>query len=225
MIDKLFPLTYDPTIRSNSPKGNEINATLLQENRNDSRIEVELPVKYKQQWESFGIEWTAPIEGNPFVATAKLPEGWTVRENPRADFDKQDFALLDHEGKPRVTVWIKMAFYDRSAYVNILSPEEAEKLGKKYSAESDTDKQFQQLLKNYQHVLNFTSGCGSRVQPDIDRAWGELKNFAAEHPEFEHQVPTKKTANNDGTDGMSTGLLMLANEMSKDGNNQDCIIM
>lgn len=220
-------MSFDPTIRPNSLQGYHINTSLVAREKAEeiTRMKVELPVRkeYKSQWEALGIEWVSSIEGDPFVATAKLPVGWTVRENFVSDFDKKDFLLVDDKGMPRASIWMKMAFYDQKAQINILSEVDASELYQKYQSQSELDKQFQKLLREYQHVLRSTVGCGSRVQPDIDRVWNKLNDFASDHPEFAMQVPIKQVARDDGSQGLFSGLVIMTNEMRKD-ENQECVI-
>jgi len=174
------------------------------------QIEMELPVKTsgdKIQWDRYGIQWVRDLPSAPsFLEMARLPAGWSVKSNEDVDFDKRDFVLIDAQGLPKVTVWLKVASYDKYARVNFLSDSESEALKAKYST-SAVDDQLARLLGRYRHSINFTAGCGARGQHTIDSAWDDLQAFAAEHPEFASRIPdTKYICRDDGTGGMASGL-------------------
>ncbi len=218
-------MSFDPQIKfSKKEYGMEVPVVKKEKTQEDKRVEVDLPVRKgcKKQWEALGVEWTSAIQETAFVASAKLPIGWTVRNNVVHDSDKKDFILLDDKGIPRATIWLKMAFYDQAERVQILSSEEAEELSKQYGAESELDKQFQKLLLEYQDILIYTSGIGSRAQTDIDRVWKKLQDFAKKYPEFEKKVPSKQMAVDDGTDGMNSAFNLLLNNHAKNGKVEDC---
>lgn len=81
------------------------------------------------------------------------------------------------------------------------------------------EEEFQQLLFEYDHSISFTAGCGLRAQHYIDSAHKKLKDFVKDHPQFKNRLPKKAVCQNDGTDGMSTGLATLAAN-----NKEDCIV-
>jgi hypothetical protein len=84
---------------------------------------VRLPAEstYQAQWEEIGITWIDPIDKNPFLAKALLPEGWEARDNPSPYGDHKRITLLDSNHIPRVNIFIKMSIYDPFADVTFLT--------------------------------------------------------------------------------------------------------
>jgi len=67
--------------------------------------------------------------------------------------------------------------------------------------------EFDRLFVRYMHSLEFTAGCGSRGQHYVDDAWEELNKFTKSNPQFEKRVPRKHWCDDDGTGGLSSGLV------------------
>lgn len=199
--------------------GNDNNAQAVNGDRvEEQRVEVSLPHQYREQFQGLGIELSESNNPRQFLVSAKLPQGWTVRENLTSYSDYVDFVLIDDSGAPRVTLWLKTSPYNQFARVSVLSPEKSAELAKKYESESKLDKEFQVLIKEYQQVLEYTAGGGHRFQSEIDRVWKKLQDFAVEHPEFEEKVPARQISYADGSGGINTGLGMAVS-------NGDCSVM
>lgn len=81
---------------------------------------------YQSQWEKLGITWVEPVDKNPLLAKALLPEGWESRHNPSGFSDHLHITLLDSDHIPRVNMFIKTAFYDLFASARFLTKEEGE---------------------------------------------------------------------------------------------------
>ena len=67
--------------------------------------------------EAWGFVIGAAIPGDPIFTQARLPEGWRRGGTDHAMWSK----ILDAEGRERVSVFYKAAFYDRSAHLSLCS--------------------------------------------------------------------------------------------------------
>ncbi len=67
--------------------------------------------------------------------------------------------------------------------------------------------EYTKLLKRYHTTIRICRGCGVRGQPDINRAYEELLEFASQHPEFKEGIPgTCATCCDDGAFGTTVGM-------------------
>lgn len=71
-----------------------------------------------EQLEALGFTFGPPDEHDPMFRPATLPEGWTRQGSDHAMWSY----ILDEQGRKRVSIFYKAAFYDRSAHANVVSP-------------------------------------------------------------------------------------------------------
>ena len=66
----------------------------------------------KEVMESWGVKFGEPTEGDDIFCQATLPEGW--KKEP-SDHSMWSY-VVDENGRKRIAVFYKAAFYDRSAF-------------------------------------------------------------------------------------------------------------
>lgn len=73
----------------------------------------------REAYEALGFRFGEAVGGDPLFIHADLPPGWTRQAANHAMWSH----LLDAEGRHRVTVFYKAAFYDRRAHMRLVTPE------------------------------------------------------------------------------------------------------
>jgi hypothetical protein len=74
---------------------------------------------------------------------------------------------------------------------------------------------YKNKLNKYHTILRMTAGCSNNVQGHIDSAYEELWNAydkLTDDEKIANPIPKKEIYRNDGTDGISTGLSMVAQQ-------------
>jgi len=98
------------------------------------RTVVHLPanVKYRRGWEILGVKWLESLDGEPFLAKALLPEGWTTKRGSTLYLysDYSDIRIIDSSGQEQVKMQIRTNTYQQ-ATVSFL------KIGKKLLEQVD----------------------------------------------------------------------------------------
>lgn len=77
-----------------------------------------MPVDLFGQKESFiamGFEFGDPVPGDKVFQYAKLPEGWKKQPTNHSMWSN----IVDAEGRVRVNIFYKAAFYDRAAHASL----------------------------------------------------------------------------------------------------------
>lgn len=79
-----------------------------------------LPTKMDRQRDAFeklGFVFGAPVAGDNLFQEAKLPAGWTKRRTDHPMWSE----IVDAQGRVRVSIFYKAAFYDREAFMRLAS--------------------------------------------------------------------------------------------------------
>jgi len=66
-------------------------------------------------FQALGFEFGEPVADDPIFRAAKLPAGWKKRSTDHSMWSD----IVDDQGRVRVNVFYKAAFYDRSAHMNL----------------------------------------------------------------------------------------------------------
>lgn len=74
----------------------------------------------EQDFLDLGFEFGEPQKDDPIFRPAKLPEGWKKVPTDHSMWS----AILDEQGRERVQVFYKAAFYDRSAHMGLVKLKE-----------------------------------------------------------------------------------------------------
>jgi len=130
-----------------------------------------------------------------------LPDGWQIIEQSNRS-DLPIFNIIDDQRFKRICIdgsW--KGAYDNKLYLSCYK-EPFEKIKEKSIDEIEYDS----LIREYEHSIEFTSGCGERGQFYIDTAFQKLKEWIESHPGTPEKLPRRHICQNDGTDGVSTGL-------------------
>lgn len=69
-------------------------------------------------FEALGFTFGAPHSGDPLFRPATLPEGWRREGSGHAMWSY----IVDNKGRQRVSIFYKAAFYDRKAFMSLVSP-------------------------------------------------------------------------------------------------------
>lgn len=69
-------------------------------------------------YEALGFEFGEPLYREPMFRPATLPEGWSMEPTDHVMWSK----IVDAEGRARVRVFYKAAFYDRRTHMYLLGP-------------------------------------------------------------------------------------------------------
>lgn len=87
---------------------------------------VHLPAEaqHRSKLEKIGIQWMEPVDKNPFLAKALLPEGWEAIDTPLPYH--HFFTLYDEKQMPRVDVFVK-SDTERKTRVTVFTQEESER--------------------------------------------------------------------------------------------------
>lgn len=199
------------------PISNPATTTNMFNQTHPSGVQVDLPVRNgnKEKLDSLGVQWIGSLKEGSFLAKAELPIGWAVREEP-CDFDKRIFTVLDGENVPKASVYMKLAFYDQYARVNVYSDEEAAALKAQF-APKDGQEEFNALLDAYDGTIKANQGCGERGQILMDKAYASLEAFVASHPQFRSELPVQRLCYDDHNRGITTGMMALANTLASSG--------
>jgi hypothetical protein len=64
-----------------------------------------------------GVKVLGPVEGDEIFQHVELPQGWTKRATEHAMWS----TLHDERGRERARIFYKAAFYDRSAYIGLIT--------------------------------------------------------------------------------------------------------
>lgn len=68
--------------------------------------------------------------------------------------------------------------------------------------------QWYALLDDYYNLIRQTTGCGRRVQAELDASLRKVQSFATLHRQFEKDVPKRYVSQDDGTQGLLSGIGM-----------------
>jgi hypothetical protein len=82
------------------------------------RLPVELNSSKEEDFLAAGFTFGEPDPQDPLFRPATLPEGWK-REGMDHSMWSQ---IVDHKGRQRVRIFYKAAFYDRRAFMSLVSP-------------------------------------------------------------------------------------------------------
>lgn len=82
------------------------------------RLPVKLNFSKEEDFLAAGFTFGAPDPQDPLFRPATLPEGWK-REGTDHSMWSQ---IVDHKGRQRVRIFYKAAFYDRDAFMSLISP-------------------------------------------------------------------------------------------------------
>jgi len=91
----------------------------------------ELPVDLggeEGMFRQFGFVLGLPVPGDPIFRTATLPPGWKKVPTDHAMWSK----IVDEQGRERVMVFYKAAFYDRSAHAHLTRRYCVDQRGERY---------------------------------------------------------------------------------------------
>lgn len=69
----------------------------------------------REAFEALGFRFGEPVDGDPIFVHAELPPGWSKAPTGHAMWS----SVVDDKGRPRVSVFYKAAFYDRSAHMSL----------------------------------------------------------------------------------------------------------
>ena len=69
----------------------------------------------KQALEAFGFKFLGPVEGDPLFQYVEMPKGW---KKVPSDHSMWSY-IHDEQGRERIAVFYKAAFYDRSAHYSV----------------------------------------------------------------------------------------------------------
>lgn len=72
-------------------------------------------------FQALGFEFGPPLDSDPLFRQAVLPAGWTRRGSDHAMWSYID----DEQGRERVAVFYKAAFYDRRAHMSLVAADRA----------------------------------------------------------------------------------------------------
>lgn len=109
-------------IAAMSPKGRGIEE---QEARGQRQLVAssQLPSKNNGQenvidfYKGCGIEVIGQTKGDKMFLDVRLPEGWAIKPTDHSMWSR----LVDSNGAERASIFYKAAFYDREAFINMLS--------------------------------------------------------------------------------------------------------
>lgn len=75
----------------------------------------QLPTDGSGEYAALGIHVVGPSKDDPLFMDVQLPEGWTIRPTDHSMWSD----VLDADGKKRLAVFYKAAFYDRKAHSHV----------------------------------------------------------------------------------------------------------
>lgn len=78
---------------------------------------VEDKLTRRQKYEALGFVFGDVVEGDEMFINVELPNGWSRKGSAHAMWSY----ILDERGLPRIAIFYKAAFYDRSAHCNFNS--------------------------------------------------------------------------------------------------------
>ncbi|MCF2130168.1 hypothetical protein L1I79_27605 [Strepomyces sp. STD 3.1] len=102
--------------------GNPSEASEIQEKAGQQQVvhSDQLPTRgYVPEFEALGFTFGEPDAKDPLFRPATLPDGWTKEASDHAMWSY----VLDELGRRRVRVFYKAAFYDRDAFMNLITVE------------------------------------------------------------------------------------------------------
>lgn len=67
--------------------------------------------------ESFGFQFLGDVQGDDLFEYVKLPPGWSKKPTDHSMWSK----IVDDQGRERVLIFYKAAFYDRDAFYRVCS--------------------------------------------------------------------------------------------------------
>lgn len=114
--EKLLDMLVGGGIEGQEQRGQSqlVKSTLLPTNRGRRYLSDDDTEKMMELGFTFG----EPLESDPLFCEATLPEGWTKEGSDHAMWSY----VLDERGIKRVAVFYKAAFYDRDAFMRLISP-------------------------------------------------------------------------------------------------------
>lgn len=87
-------------------------AQLVTSDRLPTRMDPAQP-----EWEALGFTFGEPDPHDPMFRLATLPEGWKRKGSSHAMWSY----ITDQHGRDRVSIFYKAAFYDRDAFMGLIS--------------------------------------------------------------------------------------------------------
>jgi len=67
--------------------------------------------------EAAGVKFLGPVEGDDMFQYVELPNGWKKQATDHSMWSK----LVDDKGRERASIFYKAAFYDRDAFMNLVT--------------------------------------------------------------------------------------------------------
>lgn len=87
---------------------------------NSCQLPVECESGTKEALQSAGVVFGKPMESDPIFCEATLPTGWKKVATDHSMWSD----LVDDSGTIRANIFYKAAFYDRSAFMRLITFEE-----------------------------------------------------------------------------------------------------
>jgi hypothetical protein len=85
---------------------------------NSDRLPVDTTPGDLAEWKALGFTFGEPDPNDPMFRAATLPVGWSRQPTDHSMWSK----LVDEHGRERVSIFYKAAFYDRSAFMRLVTP-------------------------------------------------------------------------------------------------------
>lgn len=82
------------------------------------RLPVKLNFSKEEDFLAAGFTFGEPDPQDPLFRPATLPQGWKRERTDHSMWSQ----IVDHKGRKRVSIFYKAAFYDRDAFMSLVTP-------------------------------------------------------------------------------------------------------